>query len=191
MLFRSLTPADLAAGFATFANGGFRVQPYYLERIEDATGKAVFESRARMVCADCELLGVGGKLPELRGGDIEATIAALDAVRGGRGYLPAERVAPRAITQQNAYLLADMMGDVVRRGTAKRALVLNRPDIAGKTGTSNDHHDAWFCGFNGRLVAAAWVGFDQEASLGPGEEGGRTAVPIWIHFMREIGRAHV
>jgi penicillin-binding protein 1A len=183
-----LTPADLAAGFATFANGGFRVQPYYLERIEDATGKAVFESRARIVCGDCELVGVGAKLPELRGGDIDAAISALDAVRGGRGYLPADRVAPRAITQQNAYLLADMMGDVIRRGTARRALVLKRTDIAGKTGTSNDHHDAWFCGFNGRLVAAAWVGFDQEASLGPGEEGGRTAVPIWIHFMREALR---
>jgi penicillin-binding protein 1A len=184
-----LTPADLAAGFATFANGGFRVQPYYLERIEDAMGNTVFQSRARMVCADCELLGAGGRLPELRGGgDLDATIAALDAVRGGRGYLPEDRVATRAITQQNAYLLADMMRDVIRRGTARRAQVLNRDDLAGKTGTSNDHHDAWFCGFNTRLVAAAWVGFDQEASLGPGEEGGRTAVPIWVHFMREALR---
>ena len=183
-----LTPAELAAGFATFANGGFRVQPYYLERIEDATGETVFESRPKMVCGDCETAGVGGRLPELRGGDFEATIAAFDAVRGGRGYLPAERVAARAITQQNAYLLADMMGDVIRRGTARRAQVLNRNDLAGKTGTSNDHHDAWFCGFNGRLVAAAWVGFDQEASLGAGEEGGRTAVPMWVHFMREALR---
>jgi penicillin-binding protein 1A len=81
-----------------------------------------------------------------------------------------------------------MMRDVIRRGTARRAQVLNRDDLAGKTGTSNDHHDAWFCGFNTRLVAAAWVGFDQEASLGPGEEGGRTAVPIWVHFMREALR---
>jgi penicillin-binding protein 1A len=183
-----LTPAELAAGFATFANGGFRVQPYYLERIADATGSTVFESHPRVVCGDCEAEGVGERLPELRGGDVDALISAYDAVRGGRGYLPADQVAPRAITRQNAYLLADMMGDVIRRGTARRALVLNRPDIAGKTGTSNDHHDAWFCGFNARLVAAAWVGFDQEASLGAGEEGGRTAVPIWIHFMREALR---
>ena len=183
-----LTPAELAAGFATFANGGFRVQPYYLERIEDATGKTVFESHPKMVCGDCEVEGVGARLPDVRGRDTEALISAFDAVRGGRGYLPVNQVAPRAITQQNAYLLADMMGDVIRRGTAKRALVLKRNDIAGKTGTSNDHHDAWFCGFNGRLVAAAWVGFDQEASLGAGEEGGRTAVPIWVHFMREALR---
>ncbi len=182
-----VTPAELAAGFATFANGGFRVQPYYLERIEDAAGTIVYQSKPAIVCGDCETLGVGARLPEL-GGDLDAQISAFDAVRGGRGYLPAAQVAPRAISQQNAYLLADMMGDVVRRGTAKRALVLKRNDIAGKTGTSNDHHDAWFCGFNSRLVAAAWVGFDQEASLGAGEEGGRTAVPIWIHFMREALR---
>ena len=183
-----LTPAELAAGFATFANGGFLVHPYYLERIEDAAGNTVFASRPKIVCDDCELVGVGARLPELRGSDPDAVISAFDAVRGGRGYLPSAQVAPRAISQQNAYLLADMMGDVIRRGTARRAQVLNRSDIAGKTGTSNDHHDAWFCGFNGRLVAAAWVGFDQEASLGAGEEGGRTAVPIWVHFMREALR---
>ncbi len=186
-----LTPAELAAGFATFANGGFRVQPYYLERIEDAAGRRVYESHPQIVCGDCEALGIGGLLPEARGGDLDALISAFDAVRGGRGYLPAPQVAPRAIGQQNAYLLADMMGDVIRRGTARRAQVLNRSDIAGKTGTSNDHHDAWFCGFNGRLVAAAWVGFDQEASLGAGEEGGRTAVPIWVHFMREALRGTI
>jgi penicillin-binding protein 1A len=183
-----LTPAELAAGFATFANGGYRVQPYYLERIEDAAGERVFASKAKFVCSDCDPEGGAPRLPEMRGGDADALISAYDAVRGGRGYLPTDQVAPRAITQQNAYLLADMMADVIRRGTARRALVLKRTDLAGKTGTSNDHHDAWFCGFNGRLVAAAWVGFDQEASLGAGEEGGRTAVPIWIHFMREALR---
>ncbi len=190
-----LTPAELAAGFATFANGGFRVQPYYLERIQDAAGQTVFESHPQVVCSDCELLGIGEQFPEPGGGDADAMISAVDAVRGGRGFLPATQVAPRAISQQNAYLLADMMGDVIHRGTARRAQSLNRNDIAGKTGTTNDHHDAWFCGFNGRLVATVWVGFDQEASLGAGEEGGRTAVPIWVHFMREALRgtseAHV
>ena len=81
-----------------------------------------------------------------------------------------------------------MMKDVIRRGTARRALALGRADLAGKTGTTNDHHDAWFCGFNARLVAAVWMGFDQEASLGAGEEGGRTAVPVWVHFMRQALR---
>ena len=77
------------------------------------------------------------------------------------------------------------MKDVVNRGTAVRARQLNRSDLAGKTGTTNDRRDAWFCGFNSQLVGAAWVGFDQERSLGPGEEGSRTALPMWIYFMSE------
>ena len=76
-----------------------------------------------------------------------------------------------------------MMADVIRRGTGVRARALDRDDVAGKTGTTNDHHDAWFAGFNGDLVATVWVGFDQDRSLGAGEEGGRTAVPIWTYFM--------
>jgi penicillin-binding protein 1A len=183
-----LTPAELAAGIATFANGGFRVQAYYLERIEDAGGMVLYQSQPQIVCRDCEALGTGGRLPESLPNDDETMVSTLDAVRGGRGYLPAAQVAPRAISEQNAYLLADMMRDVIRRGTARRAQVLERDDLAGKTGTSNDHHDAWFSGFNARLVATAWVGLDQEASLGAGEEGGRTAVPMWVHFMREALR---
>jgi penicillin-binding protein 1A len=94
--------------------------------------------------------------------------------------------APRIISPQNAYLITDMMHDVVRRGTGVRAYrALHRSDLAGKTGTSNDRRDAWFSGFNSDIVATAWVGFDQERSLGSLEEGGRTAAPMWIDFMRE------
>jgi penicillin-binding protein 1A len=81
--------------------------------------------------------------------------------------------------------MTDMMMDVIRRGTATRARSLQRDDIAGKTGTTNDRRDAWFLGFNADLVGAAWVGFDQERSLGPREEGARTALPMWIYFMGE------
>ncbi len=91
--------------------------------------------------------------------------------------------APRVITAENAYLVYDMMRDVIQRGTGRRARELGRSDIAGKTGTSNDRRDAWFSGFNGDIVATAWVGFDQDRSLGAGEEGGRTALPIWKNFM--------
>jgi penicillin-binding protein 1A len=99
--------------------------------------------------------------------------------------IPTKNLAPQIIRPQVAYLLADMMKDVIRHGTGVRARSLNRDDIGGKTGTTNDHHDAWFNGFNGDLVTTVWTGFDQDRSLGDGEEGGRVAVPIWTYFMHE------
>ena len=78
-----------------------------------------------------------------------------------------------------------MMRDVIRRGTGVQAQAVGRDDIAGKTGTTNEAHDAWFSGYNGALVTTVWVGFDQDRSLGAGEEGGRTAVPTWVYFMHE------
>lgn len=98
-------------------------------------------------------------------------------------FLAADGHAPRIITPENAYLMYDLMRDVIRNGTGRRALALGRGDIAGKTGTSNDRRDAWFSGFNGDLVATVWVGFDEERSLGEREEGSRTALPMWIYFM--------
>jgi penicillin-binding protein 1A len=98
------------------------------------------------------------------------------------------RLAPRVISDENAFLVYDMMRDVIRRGTGRRARELGREDIAGKTGTSNDRRDAWFSGFNGALVATAWVGFDQERSLGAREEGGQTALPMWKYFMAQALR---
>lgn len=95
-------------------------------------------------------------------------------------------LAERIITEQNAFLVQDMMRDVVRRGTGVRAWrELRRRDLSGKTGTSNDRRDAWFAGFNSDLVAVVWVGYDDDQPLGPREEGSRTALPIWIDFARE------
>ena len=112
----------------------------------------------------------------------------VSAAGGWVAPVPAERVAPRAISAANAFVMTDMMRDVIRAGTARRALALGRGDLAGKTGTTNDRRDAWFVGYNADLVAASWVGFDQERSLGNLEEGGRTALPMWIYFMREALR---
>ena len=93
--------------------------------------------------------------------------------------------ALRVISPQNAYIVYDMMRDVIRRGTGRRARELGRRDLAGKTGTSNDRRDAWFSGFNKELVTIAWVGFDDDRSLGAGEEGSRTALPVWKYFMAD------
>ena len=98
------------------------------------------------------------------------------------------KAAPRIISEQNAYLIQDMMRDVIRRGTGRRALQLGRSDLSGKTGTSNDRRDAWFAGFNAGMSSIVWVGYDDDRPLGPREEGSRTALPIWIDFAREALR---
>ena len=94
-------------------------------------------------------------------------------------------IAPRVATAQNIYLMRSMMRDVIQRGTARRARVLQRSDLAGKTGTTNDQHDAWFSGFSSDLVTTVWVGFDRPQPLGNRETGGRAALPMWIDYMRE------
>jgi penicillin-binding protein 1A len=103
--------------------------------------------------------------------------------------VPPERRAPQAISPANAFVMTDMLSDVIQRGTAQRAAVaLGRHDIAGKTGTTSDRRDTWFVGYNADLAAAVWIGFDQERPLGEQEEGGRTALPMWIYFMEEALR---
>jgi penicillin-binding protein 1A len=99
--------------------------------------------------------------------------------------IPVKNLAPQIIRPQVAYLLADMMADVIKRGTGQRARTLNRDDIAGKTGTTSEFHDAWFNGFNGDIVTTVWTGFDQDRTLGEHEEGAHVAVPTWTYFMHE------
>ena len=187
------TPLEVATGFAVFANGGYRVPPYFIERIEDPQGKVVYEAKPRVVAPECEVLAPGAA-PRPVGvsfdGDAAPAVqrAGLSTQAGGGCLLPKEQVAERAISAENAWLIDSMLADVITRGTGRRALALGRGDLAGKTGTTNDAKDTWFNGFTRDLVATVWVGYDQERSLGEGEEGARTAVPIWVHFMREALR---
>jgi penicillin-binding protein 1A len=182
-----VSPLEMASAYAVFANGGFRVEPYFIERIIASDGKVVYEAEPKFACSDC----VQPSATEAEGGttnllDVPIRVDASDETRwGGRTYLQQKRLAPQVVSAQNTYLMTDIMMDVIKRGTGVRARQLNRGDLAGKTGTTNDRRDAWFCGYNSSLVATAWVGFDQERSLGPGEEGSRTALPMWIYFMAE------
>jgi penicillin-binding protein 1A len=180
-----VSPLEMASAYAVFANGGFRVEPYFIQRVIAADGKVEFEAQPKFACSDCVQPNTGeGSTANLLDAPISTNVT--DETRwGGRTYLQEKFLAPQVISAQNNYLMTDMMGDVVKRGTAVRALQLKRGDLAGKTGTTNDRRDAWFCGYNSSLVGAAWVGFDQERSLGPGEEGSRTALPMWIYFMAE------
>jgi penicillin-binding protein 1A len=177
-----LSPLQVAIGYSTFANGGYKVSAYSIDRIEDATGKVLQKAAPALACFECDRITDPSAMKRAAG----ARTAQIDeAPHDGRTLIPPKNLAPQIIRPQVAYLLADMMKDVIRRGTGVRARTLNREDIAGKTGTTNDQRDAWFNGFNGDIETTVWVGFDQDRSLGEGEQGGRTAVPAWTYFMHE------
>ncbi len=177
-----VTPLQMATAYSVFANGGFKVSPYYIDRVENASGQAVWQAAPRLACVLCEQ---PGSLSSLKPQPTPtAFMAEAAATRGGEGPLPPYRLAPRVISPQNDYLMNSMLQDVIKYGTGVRALALNRADIAGKTGTTNDYRDAWFNGYTPALEATVWAGFDDNRSLGYGEEGAHVALPIWIHFMR-------
>ncbi len=169
----SVTPYEMARGYSVFANGGYYVEPYVIERIEDIRGQVLFRSRPMTVCEeDCLDLQ-----QQMRTGEQE--------ILGSEGLsAPGIHMAQQVLSGDNAYQMVSMMRDVIQRGTARKARQLGRTDLAGKTGTTNDQRDAWFCGFNGDIVAVAWVGFDAFRPLGSREVGGVAALPVWMEFMR-------
>jgi penicillin-binding protein 1A len=178
-----LSPLQVAIGYSTFANGGYKVTAYTIDRVEDANGKVLQQARPALACADCARVS---DPPVIKSAVAGARSAQIDeSSHDGKTMISTKNLAPQILRPQIAYLLADMMKDVIRRGTGVRARSLNRDDIAGKTGTTNDAHDTWFNGFNGDLMTTVWVGFDQDRTLGEGEQGGRTAIPAWTYFMHE------
>jgi penicillin-binding protein 1A len=171
-----VAPVDLAAGYSVFANGGFRVKPYFIDRVTTSDGTVIYEARP-VTCPECNT-------PPEADAPVEDEEDRL--IEDVTELYPQQNAAPRAISVQNAYLMTNMLQDVVRAGTGNRARrELQRGDLAGKTGTTNDGRDTWFVGFNRNVVAAAWVGFDQDRPLGGNEQGGVTAIPMWIAYMRE------
>ena len=149
-----VTPLEMARAYAVLSNGGYLITPYLIESVHDASGKPIYRHPQTVLCDAC-----------LAGSDNTFTFA------------------PRVISAQNAFVMHDLLHDVTVRGTAARVRQLGRQDVAGKTGTSTDFHDAWFAGFTPTKVAIAWLGFDQPRSLGNGETGGRAALPMWLSFM--------
>jgi penicillin-binding protein 1A len=171
-----VAPVKLAAAYAAFANGGYKVTPYFIDRVVTADGEVLFESKP-LLCPECNTPPETPPRAE----------PPLELVSDITELYPEQRAAPRIISPQNAYLISDMLVDVVRFGSGNMARrELGRNDLAGKTGTTNDGRDTWFVGFNADVVAAAWVGFDDgDRPLGGNEQGGVTAIPMWINFMRE------
>ncbi|MDC9724870.1 MAG: penicillin-binding protein 1A [Gammaproteobacteria bacterium] len=159
----SAAPWDMARAYSSLANGGYRVEPYIIQRIENADGDIIMQAEPLTVCETCAALTISE--PE------ENRTLALR---------PAERI----MTAQNNFIMNSLLRDVVRYGTGRKAMSLGRHDLAGKTGTTNDQIDAWFNGFHPELVAISWVGFDAPKTLGRYETGGRAALPMWIDFMK-------
>ena len=176
-------PLQMAAGYAVFANGGYSVKPFLIERIVNSSDKVIWQAKPRIACHGC---GENETLADLKPAPNEsALLAQADALRGGGAAdMPPGQLAPRAISADNDYIMTSMMRSVIRSGTGMGALALHRDDIAGKTGTTNNWKDAWFNGFTPHLVASVWTGFDDDRSLGNGEQGAAVALPIWVHFMR-------
>ena len=190
----SLTPLSVARGYAVFANGGSRVTPWFIDEVKDREGNVVFKENPAVACRGCGQGAHGGGAPAsqvvdgFNFGPAATTAAAKPAEAKPRAEeKPADPnavTAPRAIDERTAYQLVSMMRDVVQRGTGTAAKVLGREDVGGKTGSTNDHRDAWFGGFGAQYATVVWVGRDNFQSLGYREYGGKAALPIWIDYMR-------
>ena len=187
----SLTPMSIARGYTVFANGGFLVEPYFIARVVDRNGVVIAFTHPPRACRTCPQRLAGEARAAVVVDDFDFSAGGPSATAGGTPGKPdstfvgplLESLAPRAIDERTAFLASSLMRDVVLRGTATAAKVLERADIGGKTGSTNDHRDAWFSGFGGDLVTTVWVGKDNFESLGYREYGGKAALPIWIRFM--------
>jgi penicillin-binding protein 1A len=184
----AVSPMAMARAYAVFANGGFLINPYYIAEIDSRDGQAIYKADPLRACRTCEarLLDEGRTTaapaqPPAAAGDPGALADTPNALNRDGSDQPL--LAPRVIDPRNDYLMTSLLHSVIDHGTGFAVKQLGRSDLAGKTGSTNDHHDGWFCGFNADLVATVWVGFDDYRSLGRGEFGAKTALPIWMAFM--------
>ncbi|QIO07801.1 penicillin-binding protein PBP1a [Acinetobacter lanii] len=186
-------PVQMATGYSAIANGGFRVQPHFISRIEDAYGKVIYQANPDYACIPC----INAKdepepteTTEATTPDdevIEITNKKVEQAKPQQALSKEEssqyRQAQRILKSSSAFDMANILHDVIVHGTGRAALKIGRSDLGGKTGTTNDAKDAWFAGFNGKLVTITWVGFDSPSTLGRREYGGIAALPIWSNFM--------
>ncbi len=198
-----VTPLKMARGYAVFASGGYLSKPYLIKRVQDSTGTPVLVADPYIACSGCGQpvirqvsvkRGPATALPHsLRrtrpphaGQALHKSRVTADPPQLGPVLLPPHeppRTAIRVITAQNAYLTTSLMQSVIQFGTGVAAQVLHRVDLAGKTGTTNNYINGWFGGFDPHLVVMTYVGRDDNKTLGYGEVGAVSALPMWIDFM--------
>ncbi|WP_407727977.1 penicillin-binding protein 1A [Pseudomonas extremaustralis] len=183
----TLTPMEIATGWSTFANGGYKITPYLIEKIESRNGDTLFTANPPRVPGDVVngmVVTDGLAAPSNGGITIEPTPGAVPATNSATPTEPqAPAVAERVVDARTTYILNSILEDVIKKGTGRRAMALGRADIAGKTGTTNESKDAWFSGYNADYVTTVWTGYDQPESLGRREFGGTVALPIWMSYM--------
>ena len=194
----AVTPLELATGYTVLANGGFQIKPYFIERIEVGNEEVPrFAANPLQACLECviEDAATTDNTTQSREEEEQALLASittplLDALIPEP--VPAIKLAPRVMDARTHFIMNNMLQDVIKRGTGKRALALKRNDLAGKTGTTNDQKDAWFSGYNRDLVTSVWIGFDQPRTLGRWAFGGNTALPVWVNYMGAMlkGKEH-
>jgi len=177
----TLTPMEIATGWSTFANGGYKITPYIIDKIESRNGDTLFVANPPTVPQGGSATD-GLAAPESQ--PITVNAAPVPGEAPGAAAAPqAPAVAERIVDGRTTYILNSMLQDVIKLGTGRRALAMGRSDIAGKTGTTNESKDAWFSGYNADYVTTVWTGFDQPESLGRREFGGTVALPIWMNYM--------
>ncbi|AYG05894.1 penicillin-binding protein 1A [Pseudomonas fluorescens] len=176
----TLTPMEIATGWSVFANGGYKVTPYLIDKIESRNGDTLFLANPPSV-PNGVVASDGLAAPANGGITIEPTPGAAPTDATPAPAAPA--VAERIVDGRTTYILTSMLQDVIKRGTGRRALALGRTDLAGKTGTTNESKDAWFSGYNADYITTVWTGYDQPESLGRREYGGTVALPIWMSYM--------
>nr|WP_315492310.1 penicillin-binding protein 1A [uncultured Pseudomonas sp.] len=176
----TLTPMEIATGWSVFANGGYKVTPYLIDKIESRNGDTLFVANPPSV-PNGVAASDGLAAPANSGITIEPTPGAAPTDATPTPAAPA--VAERIVDGRTTYILTSMLQDVIKRGTGRRALALGRTDLAGKTGTTNESKDAWFSGYNADYITTVWTGYDQPESLGRREYGGTVALPIWMSYM--------
>lgn len=181
----AVTPLDMAAMYAVFANGGWQVQPHIFDKVMNLTGETLFEARHPEVCDPCN--GHEAKEDDsVEPTNLEDLLAEEDASVAEDETIASIIPAIRVIDKRNAFIMHTMLQDVIRHGTGRAAYrSLQREDLAGKTGTTNEAADTWFNGYNLDVVTTVWVGFPNHQPLGRREWGSSTPLPIWIDYMTE------
>ena len=182
-----ITPLDMLSAYSVLANGGYKVEPYFIDSISDRDGNIIYQAPQATFCDECyqELISINTD----QDSDQLEVNSEKETVKNNHDSLrqtnnnQTSYTAPRVMSEENNFLTVDMLKDVIRSGTGRKALALNRDDLAGKTGTTNDYVDAWFTGFNSKIATTVWVGFDKPKSMGRGEAGGKAALPIWVDYM--------